>query len=110
MVGEMNQINNLVWQRESLNDKVASVEVARQEVFKPESFGAVDNVNNPSHYAGNGIECIDAMQAMLTPEQFMGYLRGNAFKYQWRYSNKGGLEDLKKSQWYLNKLIEVEAS
>lgn len=94
----ISQINNLVWQR-SLNDKVASAEVARQ-----------DNVNNPKHYTGNGIECIDAMQAMLTPEQFIGYLRGNAFKYSWRYNNKGGVEYLKKAQWYLNKLIEVEAS
>ena len=63
-----------------------------------------DAVNHPSHYAGE-IECIDAMEAMLTPEQFIGYLRGNAFKYQWRYENKGGITDLEKAQWYLNKLI-----
>lgn len=66
-----------------------------------------DNVNNPSHYADSAIECIDAMQAMLTPEQFVGYLRGNIFKYQWRYEKKNGVEDLKKSQWYLDKLISA---
>ena len=65
----------------------------------------VDTVNHPSHYASSSIECIDAMEAMLTPEQFIGYLRGNAFKYQWRYENKGGITDLEKAQWYLNKLI-----
>jgi hypothetical protein len=27
-------------------------------------------------------------------------------KYMWRFENKGGVEDLKKAQWYLNKLIE----
>lgn len=64
-----------------------------------------DAVNHPLHYASSSIECIDAMEAMLTPEQFIGYLRGNAFKYMWRYENKGGVTDLEKAQWYLNKLI-----
>ena len=46
-------------------------------------------VNSPSHYNNGKIECIDAMECMLTPEEFAGYLRGNAFKYMWRYRNKG---------------------
>lgn len=68
----------------------------------------VDNVNNPNHYASTKIECIVAMEAMLSPEEFIGYLRGNIFKYQWRYKQKNGVEDLKKAQWYQNKLIEKE--
>lgn len=100
----ISQINNLVWQRESLNDKVASAEVARQELK------GVDNVNNPSHYNKGGIECIDAIQSSMTKEAFAGYLKGNVQKYMWRYENKGGVESLQKAQWYLNKLIEVEAS
>lgn len=68
-----------------------------------------DHVNNPSHYASGGIECIDAMQAMLSRDEFIGYLRGNIFKYQWRYKLKNGVEDLKKARWYQNKLIEVES-
>lgn len=99
----------LVWQRETLNDKVASAETARQaEKVLKEILEGEDLVNSPSHYANSEIECIDAMRAMLTPEQFKGYLRGNAFKYLWRYEKKGGVESLKKGQWYLNKLIEVE--
>lgn len=70
----------------------------------------VDNVNSPNHYASHSIECIVAMEAMLSPEEFIGYLRGNIFKYQWRYKQKNGLEDLKKAQWYQNKLIEKEGS
>ncbi|MCK4111554.1 DUF3310 domain-containing protein [Acinetobacter radioresistens] len=54
------------------------------------------------------MECIEAMQAMMTHEEFIGYLRGNIFKYQWHYKHKNGLEDLRKAQWYQNKLIEVE--
>ena len=70
----------------------------------------VDNVNSPNHYASQAIECIVAMEAMLSPEEFIGYLRGNIFKYQWRYKQKNGSEDLKKAQWYQNKLIEKEGS
>ena len=78
---------------------------------KPEELPFIDdepqdNVNHPNHYSNSSIECIDAMEAMLTPEQFIGYLRGNIFKYQWRYENKNGIEDLRKSEWYFNKLLE----
>lgn len=69
-----------------------------------------DNVNSPAHYNHNhkGIECIAAIEAALTPEEFEGYLHGNIMKYIWRYKYKNGVEDLKKAQWYLNRLIEVK--
>ena len=67
-----------------------------------------DMVNGPSHYKTGKIECIEAMEAMLTPEEFIGYLRGNAFKYMWRFRNKGkAYEDLQKSQWYVNRLVSL---
>ena len=65
-----------------------------------------DMVNHPKHYNESGIECIDALQAMLGKD-FDAYLQGNIAKYLWRYKYKNGIEDLKKAQWYLNKLIEV---
>lgn len=67
----------------------------------------IDNVNNPAHYQGDGIECIDAIQAQMTPEEYAGYLKGNCVKYLWRYRDKGGKESLLKAQWYLARLIEV---
>ena len=39
-----------------------------------------DMVNNPDHYNQGDIECIDAIRAMLTDEEFIGYLRGNSLK------------------------------
>ena len=66
-----------------------------------------DLVNHPSHYADSAIECIDAIEAQLTAEEFQGYLRGNCVKYTWRWRNKGGVQDLKKAQWYLDRLITV---
>ena len=66
-----------------------------------------DMVNHPEHYNQYGIECIDAIQA-CTGEGFETYLQGNILKYLWRYKYKNGVEDLKKAQWYLNKMIEVK--
>lgn len=67
-----------------------------------------DLVNNPPHYVGNGIECIDAIEASMSKLEFCGYLKGNAMKYLWRYSQKGNQEqDLQKSIWYTNKLLQT---
>lgn len=65
-----------------------------------------DSVNKPAHYNQSGIECIEAIEASMSNEQFCGYLKGNIMKYMWRYEDKNKIEDLKKAQWYLNKLIE----
>jgi hypothetical protein len=60
---------------------------------------------NPDHYQG-AIECIDALEAAMTPEAFSGFCRGNAFKYLWRAGRKGpALEDAQKAAWYLDRLI-----
>lgn len=84
----------------------AYIQVMKPQTTKPQ-VRAQDNVNSPSHYNQFGIECIIAIQASMSLEQFKGYLKGNVEKYIWRYSYKNGLEDLKKAQWYLTKLIEV---
>jgi hypothetical protein len=64
---------------------------------------------NPDHYK-NAVETIDAIEASMTPEAFRGYLKGNVIKYVTRYEKKNGLEDLKKGNWYLSKLINTFAS
>jgi predicted transcriptional regulator len=67
-----------------------------------------ETVNSPAHYNSGYVECIDAIESMLTKEEFIGFLRGNILKYQWRYKQKNGAEDLKKAQWYFDKLKEKE--
>ena len=63
-----------------------------------------DSVNHPAHYTQGGIECIDAIKAALTEEEFRGYCKGNALKYVWRERHKGGVESLAKATWYLDRL------
>ena len=67
-----------------------------------------DLVNHPPHYMDGGIECIEAIEAQLTPEEFRGYLKGNCAKYLWRERHKGGIESLKKNSWYLDRLIQFD--
>lgn len=64
-----------------------------------------DMVNNPPHYTGGEVECIDAIRSALTPEEFRGYVKGNVMKYVFRERLKGGDEDLEKARWYLNALL-----
>jgi hypothetical protein len=65
-----------------------------------------DSVEKPAHYASGEIECIDAMRAQMSQQEFEGHMKGNVIKYMWRWRDKGGVESLKKARWYLNKLIE----
>ena len=66
-----------------------------------------DPVNHPSHYMVGGIETIDIIQSLLTPEEFVGYLKGNILKYRERAEFKGKPdEDRKKARWYFDKLKE----
>lgn len=65
-----------------------------------------NNVTSPAHYTADSIECIDAIKASMTKEQFEGFCKGNVLKYVWRYERKNGLEDLEKAEWYLDKLIK----
>lgn len=63
---------------------------------------------NPEHYTYGGIETIDYLYAKMSLEQFEGFLIGNILKYVSRQGKKNGIEDLKKAQWYLNKLIDTK--
>lgn len=66
-----------------------------------------DNVNHPKHYETGRFECIEVMEEALGTEAVKGFCLCNAFKYIYRCRNKNGLEDIKKADWYLKKLIEI---
>mgnify|MGYP002623334597 FL=1 len=78
-------------------------EEQNKDLFEP-----IDTVNHPSHYTDGGIECIEAIEAQLTPEEYRGFLKGNVCKYLWRERQKGGIESLRKAQWYLDRLVNLE--
>ena len=91
--------------------------------FKPEDLGCTlirdfpkrdkpnfdwDVVNKPQHYRVGEVEAIDYIAQQLGVG-VKDYLLGNLHKYLHRHRFKGqALEDLKKSEWYLRRLIVEE--
>ena len=69
-----------------------------------------DLVNHPNHYKAegvSGIECIDAIQAALTEEEFRGFCKGNNIKYTWRSNKKQDVRtNIGKARWYVHKLLD----
>lgn len=69
-----------------------------------------DEINHPDRYAGGKFECIEVMADVFGEEAVKHFCLLNAFKYIWRQEKKGGVEDVKKAVWYLNKYIELSDS
>lgn len=67
-----------------------------------------DMVKSPDHYTRGGIECKDAIEAALTPEEFRGWCKGNAIKYVWREQFKNGDEDLAKARQVVSFALEAD--
>jgi hypothetical protein len=63
---------------------------------------------NPSHYKHLPAEAIDIIEAAIAgaPSNKAAYLHGQALKYPLRCWEKGGVDDLRKSAWYLDRLIK----
>ena len=67
-----------------------------------------DNVNRPEHYRVGEVEAIDYIAQQLGTG-VKDYLLGNVHKYLHRHRFKGqALEDLKKAEWYLRRLLMEE--
>lgn len=68
-----------------------------------------DVVNHPKHYKREGaIETIDEMLLLFGVREVMSFCKLNAWKYRARAIFKNGEEDIKKSDWYLNKYKELK--
>ena len=69
-------------------------------------------IKNPSHYKinlkdGREVEVVDIIKAVLTEEEFKGFVKGNAIKYNLRAGKKGNeLQDLMKAKEVLSWLEE----
>ena len=74
--------------------------------FNADSYAQKDEVNHPEHYTSGKYETIDIIKDSV--DDFKSYVHGNIIKYILRYKKKGGVQDLKKAQVYLNWLIKDE--
>ncbi len=60
-----------------------------------------------SHYKDMPIQPWTLMEAVLTHEQFRGFLLGNIIKYSMRAGRKEGSDDAGKAKHYMQKLKEL---
>ena len=78
-----------------------------EETVTHPSNAKPEMVQHPAHYNQGGIECIDAIKsATVNKHGIKAVCVANVIKYLWRYEAKNGLEDVRKAQFYLNRLID----
>lgn len=78
-------------------------------IIENQLLDVTNMVEHPPHYTAGGIECIDAIMAAvegLTPQEAVCV--ANVIKYTWRFKRKNGKQDLKKAEWYLGRLHDLQ--
>jgi Protein of unknwon function (DUF3310) len=68
---------------------------------------ADDRQVSGSHYKELGVQPWAVMEAVLTPDEFIGYLKGSIIKYSMRQGKKADSDDGGKAKHYIQKLSEV---
>ena len=63
---------------------------------------------NGDHYTSMEIQPWEVMEAVLTPQEFIGFLKGNVIKYSMRAGRKEGTDDTAKAKHYAQKLAEFQ--
>lgn len=99
----------------------ASIEDLRRAGMMPEPSITLEDyarmeaeheaITSPAHYkVCEGLDVVDMIRAVLTPEQFSGYCLGNVIKYRMRAGKKtmSPMEDLGKAHVYEQWLKEME--
>lgn len=97
--------SDIMWIKDTKTGKVTPIK-------KPDANDLQEKVDHPKHYSKrNGHECIDIIRIMTKGiDGYEGYLIGNVIKYLFRYNEKNGAEDLKKSIKYVEFLIKEKES
>jgi hypothetical protein len=101
-------IKDRYYDNRKIDIKDATCTLVRPMPEVPEGSFEWDNVNKPQHYRVGEVEAIDYIAQQLGVG-VKDYLLGNVHKYLHRHRFKGqALEDLKKAEWYLQRLLMEE--
>ncbi len=101
-----NNYQNLIgkFEKDGVTPKKDFILMTQEISEHKEYLSGIDPVNHPPHYTTGKYEVIDIIEDKLSPEEFKGFLKGNILKYIIRADHKGGMEDYRKANFYLNKL------
>ena len=92
----------------SNTDSEQKAESANSDREQKQETGPDDIINRPAHYTAGKVECIDAIEAAtVNLKGIEAVCTANVIKYVWRWKLKGGVEDLRKAEWYLRRLIQL---
>jgi hypothetical protein len=62
-----------------------------------------------THYVSMAVQPWEVMEAVMTREEFIGFLKGNIIKYSMRQGKKEDTDDVGKLQHYMAKLKQVQS-
>ena len=69
----------------------------------------MERINHPPHYTYREHECIEEMISVFGAHAVIDFCKCNAWKYRYRAGSKGNYdEDMKKSDWYISKMMELQ--
>jgi hypothetical protein len=89
------------WSTESHEQYMARRRAEEEIISKEKSPKATDKQVGGNHYKGYAIQPIHFIM-----ENNLNFCEGNILKYITRWKDKGGVQDLRKAQHYMNMLIE----
>jgi hypothetical protein len=71
-------------------------------------MGLFDDVAKPNHYQFGAFQAVDVIVAVAAtiPDSVEAVHSSHLLKYALRWSRKGGLKDLYKARWWLDRLID----
>lgn len=72
-------------------------------------MAANDHQVGGTHYKDMSVQPWEVMEALLSPEEFIGFLKASCIKYAMRQGKKQDSDDAGKLQHYMVKLEEVKA-
>jgi|TARA_R110002126_G_scaffold21145_2_gene76910 hypothetical protein len=114
-----------VWEYLVRNRKATAEEVAEKlgldRAFILQMFSRISSKNwredvpanskqvGGSHYKDMALQPWAVMESLLTPEEFIGFLKGNVIKYSLRQGKKDS-DDAGKAKHYIAKLKEMQGS
>lgn len=93
---------------ESINPHKPPFELSEKEEIYDEK-NEENNNNLPPQVEGDYYEILEPEPLIVIERWGLGFHEGNVIKYIARWRKKGGLKDLKKAKWYIERLIELEA-
>ena len=104
-------VNLLNYPRQNRDYKMnINEETTVRPVWKPKATNNASSMQvDGTHYKTMGVEPWELMESVLTQEQFIGFLKGNAIKYALRDGKKdGAVYDAEKARHYMAKLAEFK--